>query len=529
MKRESPDVVVIGGGHNGLVAACYCAQAKLRTVVCEAAPMPGGMSRTEFPFPEAPGHGTHNGAVDLVFLHASTIVKDLRLTEAGFRFVEVDPQYVHLDPDGASLLHWRDPRRSADEITRFSRKDAETFLEMNRLAKTIADASLPYTTANPMRPPPQVIARVLRSLVRDRKALGDAMDLVMTPPLQFLKTRFEHPMVQNKLAVMLWGMPLRAPGLGMGFVLYEYTNRFGSNRVVGGMSGLIDALARRLESLGGSVRPASRVEEIIVTGGRARGVRLTSGEEIYANQAVLAACDPRFTLGRALPSGTLPDTMEKRLRRMPCEADGTGNLKVDVALSGQLSLRRFEEARGDGIDLRRPIATFGSVDDVMRADALAGAGLLSEPIPFVGVVQNAVDATLAPASQDSLYLWSGWVPVEPAEPLADFRKQAGEALVTNAATYYEGIESYEITRRVETSIDMATRYNSTRGSIYQVDFSPARTGPLRPAWGLAGYRTPVKRLYLSGAAMHPGGGVQGLPGQLAARTVLRDLKKTRTS
>lgn len=524
--RHPVDVIIVGGGHNGLVAGCYLAQAGLETLVLEALPTIGGMSGCDRPIPDAPSHVMHPCAVDLFLMRSSTVPDDLRLAEAGFRQIDIDPGYVHLAADSASIAFWRDPRRTADEIARFSRQDASQYLELHRVLDAAVRISAPFLATNILRPPARLLARAAATAVRDHGPLRGLFDVILTPPTQTLAERFEHPIVRNALASLLGQVgPLSSRDTGPGFLMLPHLHRYGVGRPVGGMQALMDALVRRLEWSGGSVQTSAPVEEVLVAHGRAIGVRLVGGEELHAQIGVVGACDPRVLLDRLLPPGVLPDKVIRRVRRLPANADGAGELKVDVALSGQVRLTRFEKWRGDGLDLRVPVAVVGSVEDFTRGYPLAAAGILSESLPAWLYITSAADPSLAPEGQDSLYLYSACVPLEPAEPPDEYRERAGKALVAAAAGYYEGMESNELGRRTLTSADMAVKYNVKNGSLFHIDMDLLHVGPLRPAWGLAGYRTPVSGLYLTGAGTHPGAGVGGYAGQNAAREVLRDARR----
>ena len=529
MPASSVDVIIIGGGHNGLVAGCYLAP-QLETLILEALPTVGGMSSSGRPFPEAPDHIVQPCALDLFVIRSSTILEDLGVAEFGFRQLEVDPPYVHLDPDGASIAIWRDARRTADEIARISRRDAAAYLQLHTALDAAVMVTAPFMGGNPMRPSPRLLAQSAASAIPRGSRLRAALDVIRTPPAQILAERFEHPIVRAALgSVTAQVGSLTSAGTGAVFLLLPYLQRFGVGRAAGGMQTLVDALARRFAASGGSVRTGVRVEEILVAGGRATGVRLSNGEEIRARRGVVAACDPRVTLGQLVPGDVLPPGTARKVRRLPANADGTGDLKVDLALSGQVSYPRYQKWRNDDLDLRIPVALLGSEADFNRGYALSAAGILSEPIPTYLAIPTSVDPSLAPPGQDTIYLWSGVVPAQPVEPLEDYRVRAAKSMVATAAAYCEGLESLEIARQVDTSSDLAARYNASNGCVLHVDWDLTHIGPLRPAWGLGGYRTPIKHLYLSGAGTHPGAGVAGFAGRNAAREVLRDVKKQKGS
>lgn len=518
----SSDVIVIGSGHNGLVAACYMARAGLDVLVVEAADWIGGATSTAALVPEAPNHKINPCAVDIVLLRGSTVVADLELERFGYRDVNVDPAYVGLDPEGASIAFWRDPRRTAEEIRRFDRSDADAYLEFARTVDAAVDVLLPMLLTHPTRPAAKnLLAAAARGLRHPRRLAEVAHWFTASAP-EVIDEWFRHPMVKGPMAMMtgIAGPPITVDGMAANLLFFGFIQRLGVGRAVGGTQALPDALVRCLEAHSGRVRTAAPVASLLTSGERVTGVRLEDGEELTA-RAVVASCDPHQTLTRLLPPGILSDKLAARAEHIPTDNLGAAYLKVDVAASAHLKLRRHEAWRGDGLDLRIPGAFIGSLEEMVTAYEQATAGILADPLPFAGVVPTSTDSSQAPAGQDTLYLWVGWAPRRPTEPWSTLVSSAGKALVSHAAQYYDGLETLEIGRWVESPEDFVDRVRAPHA--YHVDLSVLRNGPLRPAAGFAGYRTPVPGLFLSGAGTHPGPSVSGVPGQLAARTVLKTL------
>jgi phytoene dehydrogenase-like protein len=269
------------------------------------------------------------------------------------------------------------------------------------------------------------------------------------------------------------------------------------------------------------------VREVLVDKGRACGVRLETGETLSARH-VVAACDPYKALNSLLPSGALSEGHAARARAIPTTNDHCGHLKVDVALSGRLDLKRLEAARPDATDLRLPGLTFGTLEQLCEAIRDAQAGRLAKVLPFTGMIPTAADQSQAPDGQDTLYLWAGWVPPQPDGGWPALRQTAGERLLEAARTVIDGIDALTIGTQIETPEDLEERTGLTSGNPYQVDLSPLRLGPLRPALGFGGYRTPLRGFFITGGGTHPGPSVSGIPGRLAAEEVLR-LAKPRFS
>ena len=518
------DVIVIGAGHNGLVAACYLARAGIDVLVVEAADAIGGCTTGGAVVAGAPEHIFSPGANDIITLRASTIAADLDLERHGFRMVDIDPAYVTLGPEGTSIGFWRDPRRTADEIRHFSARDAAAYLELLRIAAAAAGAMVPMLTANPTRPGAASLRRAAGAALRHPRALAALGPLVSASAAQAIQERFSHPVVQSAMAMLAsFGPPITLDGTGTSLVLPALIQRFGLGRPVGGMQALPDALERCLVEAGGGVRTSAPVERLLVDGGHVVGVALEDGEEIVA-RAVLAGCDPRTTLTELLPAGTLPANLATRAAHIPTMNAGAAHFKVDIALSGRLELSRHQAARRDRLDLRIPGHLVGSYEQIQRAFADAAGGRLAAPMPFVGIVTSAADPSLAPAGQDTLYVWAGWTPHAPHESWDTLADRAATELVAHAAAFYDGVEALEIGRHVEAWPQLTARTRVPDGNILHVDGTLLRQGPLRPAAGFGGYRTPVPGLFLTGAGTHPGGSVSGIPGQLAAREVARDLE-----
>jgi phytoene dehydrogenase-like protein len=341
--------------------------------------------------------------------------------------------------------------------------------------------------------------------------------------VQAIKERFEHPIVQSAIATIAnFGAPITGEGTGVNLMVLAVIARFGMARPVGGMGALPAALTRCLEAHGGRVQTATPVEMVLVERGRAGGVVLSSGEELRA-QAVLCATEPHRALTRLLPAGTLPGHLQTRAEHIPCDNDGCTHFKVEMALRGRLRLARHQANRSDGLDLRIPSALAGTIDEIVDAIAAAKSGRLPDPLPFVSMVPTAADPTQAPDGMDTLSLWSGWLPHEPPGGWPTFKAIVAEAFVAQAASYYDGIEELEIGRAVETPEEISARTGVRNGNVYHVDVTLTRVGPLRPALGFGGYRTPVPGFYITGAGTHPGPSVSGIPGQQAARVILHDV------
>jgi phytoene dehydrogenase-like protein len=517
---SDPDVIVVGAGHNGLVAAGYLARAGLRVLVVEAAPHVGGMTVSPAFIPEAPEHRLNLCAVDAVVLRGTTVVADLELQRHGYRELDLDPIFSYLHPDGASVVVFRDVPRTVAEIARFSRRDAAAYAELVRVMDDGLTAALPIMLNNPARPELGWLREAAGGAVRGARRLPAFARLMTGSGTAEINRRFEHPVVRSLLhGIGTFACDMDVRGTGFYLMLLGLAHRFGVGRPVGGLGGLADALRAHLRSRGGDVRTSAPVTGLTMSGRRVTGVRLASGEEVGARLGVLTSCDPGQVLLDMLPPGHLGPVLSRGLRTLKRNAAGAGPFKVDLALRGQLRLDRFR--RDDGVDLRVPSTFFGASADITAGYAAAARGELVDRLPGYAVIPTAADPSQAPAGQDTLYLYSGATPVDPTVPWSDLAESAAKNLVTHAGQFYDGIEELEIGRHVETWLDLKARTGS--GVMTHNDMSVARQGPLRPALGAGGYRGPVGGLWLSGAGTHPGGTVNGISGRLAAATLLRDV------
>ena len=515
--------MVIGAGHNGLVSANYLARQGHRVSVVEKSATPGGMTASGAFIPEAPGHIIHPCAVEMTLMMLTPIVRELGLERHGLRFIEASPAYAYLHPNGDTLTFWRDAAKTVAHIERYSRHDAlayRTFVE--ELTGLLAVAA-PLMRTDPLRPQLRELLRAAAAAVKHRSVLKSVASIAAVSAEQVIAERFEHPMLVNALYNIAAGFgTIDNDASGLGFILLALLHRTGFLRPVGGMQRLADALVTNLEQAGGNVYTGCAVDEIIVEGNRARGVRLADGTEIRA-RAVVAACDPHTALRGLVPAGVLDQQTLARVDHIPSNGAQVGVMKVDVALSGTLDMARHAEA---GVDFRGAGMMSGTAEEVRENFAAARRGEIPERPVVWATVTSATDPSLAPPGQDVLYLYPLIMPLNPRGGWDDVRADAEKRVMAVASELFTDLGELEIGRWVETPDDMAARTGAHNGCILHVDFSAFRAGPLRPAIGLSGYQTPVDGLFLGASGSHPGGAVSGIPGKNAARRVNRYLSRS---
>jgi phytoene dehydrogenase-like protein len=522
------DVVVIGGGHNGLVAANYLADAGFAVAVLEGASTLGGLSSSG-PMTNAPDHIANYGATDFAFWALSPVEAELGLRDMGLRAVPVDPQFAYLHPDGQSLAFWHDASRTADEIRYYSRKDAETWRDYVRILDRLVGIMHPLMLMNLARPDRDGLRTLLETAGRAHP-IGEILRWAGSSGEDYVESRFSHPVVKQALFALAASFnPIQARGTTFAHLSLGILHRAASRRPVGGMQSLIDVLAERLRLHGGVVQTGVRVTEILVEAGRARGVRMADGHVVRAHRAVVATCDPRQLFEHLLPSGALPARLQRRAAKIPANVTGAGPMSLNIALNGQVTLNRHQKLRRDDLDLRIPYGVLGTHDATNRAyrDSMDGRLPAAEDMLLCVSVINAADPGQSPAGKDVIYVFSPCAPVRVEGGWLAAERDVGDRIIKRTADAYEGIAELEIDRHAETPAVIANRAGATNGCIFHVDLLPGRSGPLRPALGLGNFRLPVKGLFLGGSGAHPTGAVTGLPGRLAAREILRTNRRVR--
>lgn len=519
------DVAIVGGGHNGLSAACYLAAEGKKVVVIEALEKIGGMASSGYLIPEAPQHLIQPCALDLMSLRVHPMMpQELQLERHGFQQVEVNPGYVYLHPDGHSLVFWRDVEKTAAEIRRFSERDATEFLALMKVVNAFIDMAIPMMRVDPTQRNIGAKWQALKAVLANRHLKPEIVALVSSPAYVSIMERFEHPITQSALCCLLGAAgPITNEATGIYFALLGFLLRFGIGRVVGGTQALSNAMAARLAELGGEVLLSAPVQEIVAQNGHATGVKLKDGRLINA-KAVVASIHPKMALEMVTP-GALERRLLTRVALAPANAHGASPLKVDMALRGQVSMARHEALRPDGLSLRKSVALIGTVEAVLENFRSAARGDVPK-LPYMwNTCPSEVDPTQAPAGQATAYLYPVAMPVNPREGWDAIRAQVGQQVIDQADEYMAGLKALEIGRRVEASPDLAKRLNVHNGCVVHIDTATTRSSQMRPAAGLGGETLPVAGLFLGGAGIHPGGGVNGLPGKIAAGRVQRFLAK----
>ena len=527
------DVVVVGGGHNGLVAAAYLARAGLRTVVCESRPIVGGAAVTEHPF--GPDYSVTSLSY-VVSLLPPGLVEDLRLDRHGYA---VYPQGPYFAPhaDGRYLQLPADRRRRREQIAKFSDKDAAAIEDWDRWIADLATVLGPLLAEIPprlgsRRPrdlPGQV--RLLRRLKDlDVRRSVEATRLFTMSISDLLEEFFSSDAVKGVLAVSgiigTWAGPRSA---GTAYVMaHHHIGDLGDGRTGawgfprGGMGGVTQAMASAARAFGAEIRTSAPVAQISTRGGAVTGVVLDSGEELTA-PVVVTTAHPAISFLRLIDRSALPPDFVHDIERWKSRS---GVVKVNLAVD---RLPEFASRPGFDPEVHGGTIVLAESLDEIEASFQDAVGGRSSARPFADIcIPSVLDDTLAPEGHHVVSMFTQWVPHEwSSQPRHDGLSAHADRVVARMEAVAPGFTDSILHRQVIGPHEMETDYGLVGGNIFHGELSAAQLFHARPAAGYADLRTPLHGLYQAGSATHGGGGVTGIPGRNVVRQVLRDLRRDR--
>jgi phytoene dehydrogenase-like protein len=539
---ERYDAVIIGGGHNGLVSAAYLARAGMKTLVLEQRHVLGGAAVTEELFP-----GFRFSVFSyVVSLLRPEIIRELQLPRHGLDILPLDGTFTPLHPGdgpkggrrsdvaGTGDYLWRvnDHGRTVRELRRWSATDAEAYeeygqlmVEMARFIKPILGITPPDLTSLDPRPllPLGGLLRSFQQLPERQQAVF--VQLMTMSAADFLDQWFEtDPLKATMSASGIIGtyLGVRSPGTAY-VLLHHYMGEIdGAFRAwgipKGGTGAISNAIGSAARSLGAEIRTEAQVERVLVKDGRAIGVVLAgSGEEIRAD-VVLSSVDARRTFLGLLERGSLEPDFEEEIRRFKFRgSSGKVNMAVD-------RLPDFPSLPGVGEHLRGAISFSPSIDEMEQAYDDAKYGHFSKK-PYIDmIIPTLVDPTMAPPGKHVVSCFVQYAPYKLAPELGtwdDQREAFGDAVVDRISEFAPGFRESILFRNVQTPLDIERTTGLTEGNIFQGELTLEQLFFNRPAPGYARFRTPVKDLWLCGSSTHPGGGIMGANGRIAALEVLR--------
>lgn len=520
------DAIIVGAGHNGLVAAAYLAGAGRKVLVLEGRELVGGCCVTEEVWP---GYKVSTAAY-LTSLLQERIINDLDLPRFGYRVDAKDPAFFSAFPDDRHLFMWQDEAKTLAELAKFSRHDAEVFPEyetyLERLAQVVEGLLL---TMPPEFPPHGIgdfidylkLAGRLRKL--NAREMTGLVKIFTQSASEFLDEWFESEQVKVTLAtdgvIGANGGP-RSPGTAY-ILLHHVMGSVGGKRglwgfVRGGMGAVSNAIADCARSRGAEIRTKAVVERIKIEGGRARGVVLRGGEEIDAT-LIASNLTPHATFLDLIEARHLPPELLDGIRNFRIE--GT-SCKINLALSGLPDFRALPGTNGP--QHRATMHICPSIEYVERAWDDAKYGRPSQSPLLELTVPTMYDPSLAPEGRHIMGIFLQYAPYTLRESNWDeMREPFADRVFDLIEQYAPGFRSLIVEKQVLTPLDLERRFGLTHGNIFHGEMSLDQMFVMRPLPSCARYRTPIHGLYLCGSGTHPGGGVMGAPGYNAARSILK--------
>jgi phytoene dehydrogenase-like protein len=522
------DVIVIGGGHNGLVNAAYLAKAGKKVLVLERRHVLGGAAVTEEIIPGF----LFSECSYVVSLLRPEIIRELDLPRHGLEILPLDGTFSPM-PDGNHLWRMNDHAKSVREIRRHSRVDAEAYDEFSKMMTPMCRFVKPMLSMVPPDPTtlnPRDLKQLHFMMQRFRELSSDErytlIQLMTMSSADFLDQWFETDVLKATMSasgIIGTFLGIRSPGTAY-VLLHHYMGEidgafrsWGFSR--GGTGAISNAIAAAAREAGVEIRTKAPVGNIIVKNGRAAGVALQSGEEISAN-VVSSSVDPHLTFEKFLQPSELPADFLEGVRRYKFRGSSG---KVNIALDG---LPEFKSLPGDGAHLRGAISISPSMEYMERAYDDAKYGHYSRR-PYIDmVIPSLTDPSVAPPGKHVLSCFVQYAPYKLAQGTWDDQREAfGDNVIDTISVYAPNIKDIIVGRQILTPLDLEREFGLTQGNIFQGELSLEQLFFLRPVAGWAYYRTPVDNLYMCGSATHPGGGIMGANGRIASQVILKEWKK----
>jgi phytoene dehydrogenase-like protein len=523
------DTVIIGGGHNALVAAFYLAKAGRKPVVLERRHVVGGCATSE---EFAPGHRSATLAHTLGPVRAS-VVRDLQLERRGVKFVHPDPRLISVAPDGRALVFSTDIGRTVEAIRPYSAKDASKYPEFcatfARIGAFLSDL-LEMTPPSIDAPSAGELWELLKT-GRKFRALGkrEAFALLRWGPMavaDLVAEWFETDLLQASIAARaIHGTAMGPWSAGTGAVLLlgaaiDPVPGGSGVTAAGGPGAVTRAMAEAAREAGADIRTGADVVRILVKDGAVAGVALADGTEIAA-ATVVSGADPRRTLlGLIDPVELEPDFMT-RIRNYRCPGTVA---KLNFGLRG---LPSFKGLAGDpAAALRGRVHVGPGIDYLERAFDASKYGETS-PAPYLDITfPTVLDASMAPSGHHVMSVHMQYAPFTRRTGSWNGQSDAlADLVLRTLETYAPGVTSLVEHRQVITPLDLETVYGLTGGHIHHGELALDQLFTMRPTLGWADYRTPLAGLYLCGSGTHPGNGLTGASGQNAAREILKGARR----
>jgi phytoene dehydrogenase-like protein len=533
------DAIVVGGGHNGLVAAAYLARSGARTLVLEARPTTGGAAATEAPWPQAPEFRVSRLSY-VMSLMPPTIINDLDLNRHGYKIYPMGPYYQAFPEGGSIKLYADDARRNHDEVSKWSKPDADAMPRWDAWLAGLAEVLGPLLLTVPPAigsRRPRDLAETLRLAWRHRgldvRTIADVTRLMTMSIADLLDDWFRSPQVKAALAVNgvigTWAGPY-APGTAyvmahhsIGDVGDGHLGNWGFQE--GGMGAVAAAIERAAREHGAEIRTGARVARVTVSGDRATGVVLENGDEIGA-RVVVSTLHPRTAFLEQVGEDNLPADFARDIQNWKTRS---GVVKINLALA---ELPDFTADPGSNLQEHHTgsVEMAPSVEYIERAFTDAREGRPSAQPFSDGVISSAFDRTLCPEGSHVMSLFTQWVPSDwNAEPHTAELEAYADRMIDCYNELAPNFKASILHRDIVGPYELEHSYGLIGGNIFHGELSLEQLFHMRPAPGFADYRTPLRGLYYASSATHAGGGVCGIPGWQAARAAIADQRAARRS
>jgi phytoene dehydrogenase-like protein len=531
---QTYDAVVVGGGHNGLVAAAYLARSGAKTVVLEGRHKTGGAATTESPWPEAPEFAVTRLSYVMSLL-PPTIIKDLDLDRHGYKIYPMGPYYQAFPEGGSIKLYADDAKRNYESVSEWSKKDADAMPKWDAWLAGLAEVLGPLLLTVPPAigsHKPKDLADTLRLAWRHRgldvRTIADVTRLMTMSIADLLDDWFESPQVKGALAVNgvigTWAGPYE-PGTAyvmahhsIGDVGDGHLGNWGFQE--GGMGGVSSAIESAAREHGAEIRINAPVARVLVEDGKVAGVVLANGDEIRA-KVVVSTLHPKTAFLEQVGREHLPADFTTDIEHWKSRS---GVVKINLAL-GELP----DFIADPGTQLQEHHT--GSVEMAPTMDYIERAFLdAREGKPAVrpfsdGVIPTAFDKTLSPEGTHIMSLFTQWVPADwNSEPHIEELEAYADRMIDCYNELAPNFKNSILHRDIVGPYQMEHEYGLIGGNIFHGELSLEQLFHMRPAPGFADYRTPVAGLYYGSSATHAGGGVCGIPGWQAAKAAIADRK-----
>jgi phytoene dehydrogenase-like protein len=524
MKKEY-DAIVIGGGHNGLTTAAYLARAGRNVLVLERRHLVGGAAVSE----EINPGFTYTEFSYVVSLLRPEVIQELELHKHGLHLLPTDSTFIPKE-NGDYLAFHPDHARSIEEIRRHSRRDADAYDEFNNTLYELAYAVKPivgYTPpdlTNPGLSGLQTFSRFGKHLQSLGKAKFHWLTKIMTmSAYDFLAEWFESDIVISAIAtngIIGTMLGIKSPGTAYVF-LHHYMGEFDGALSAwashkGGTGGLSETIASAARAYGAEIRVNSPVNRVIVKNGQAVGAALENGDEIYSKM-VISGVDPYVTFRKLVDATELPSELVESIDKFKFRgSSGKVNLSLDA-------LPDFSAMKDKSL-IQGTILICPSTDYMEQAYDDAKYDDFSKR-PFLEIViPTAVDPTMAPPGKHVMSIFVQWASYDmPSHGDRDQQREAfGNAVLNTLAEFAPNIKGLILHKQVITPWDIEQITGLTKGNIFAGELTLDQLFFFRPAIGWSDFRTPIKNYYQCGSGTHPGGGITGGPGRLAAMEILKD-------